>query len=103
MKVEAARADRSVRDIVDEALGAWLESAEDAEDRESATAALAEGPILGLGDEPRPPTSSKPARSELWRVRVGQLRIIYAIDDEAGLVVVVRVARRSESTHRRVR
>ena len=42
VKVEAARADRSVRDIVDEALGAWLESAEDAEDRESATAALAE-------------------------------------------------------------
>jgi plasmid stability protein len=42
IKVEAARTDRSVRDIVDEALGAWLESAEEREDRESAEAALAE-------------------------------------------------------------
>ena len=42
IKVEAARADRTVRDIVDEALEAWLESAEDAEDRTSAESALAE-------------------------------------------------------------
>lgn len=42
IKVEAARADRSVRDIVDEALDAWLESTEEREDRESAEAALTE-------------------------------------------------------------
>ncbi|MEX1169862.1 MAG: hypothetical protein WEE50_06950 [Chloroflexota bacterium] len=42
IKVEAARTVRSVRDIVDEALGAWLESAEEREDRESAEAALVE-------------------------------------------------------------
>ena len=42
VKVEAARSDRSVRDIVDEALEAWLTTAEDAEDRESAEVALAE-------------------------------------------------------------
>jgi plasmid stability protein len=42
VKVEAARSDRSVRDIVDEALEAWLSSAEEAEDRASADAALAE-------------------------------------------------------------
>lgn len=42
VKVEAARSDRSVRDIVDEALAAWLEAAEDREDRESATDALEE-------------------------------------------------------------
>ena len=41
-KVEAARADRSVREVVEEALEAWLTAAEEAEDRESATAALAE-------------------------------------------------------------
>jgi plasmid stability protein len=41
-KVEAARTDRSVRDIVEEALGAWLAAAEEAEDRESAAAALEE-------------------------------------------------------------
>ncbi len=42
VKVEAARSDRSVREIVDEALEAWLSSAEDKEDRASAEAALAE-------------------------------------------------------------
>jgi predicted transcriptional regulator len=42
VKVEAARSDRSVRDIVDEALGGWLEAAETEEDRASAQAALAE-------------------------------------------------------------
>ena len=42
VKVEAARTDRSVRSIVDEALDRWLEAAETAEDRESATAALDE-------------------------------------------------------------
>jgi plasmid stability protein len=42
VKVEAARSDRSVRDIVDEALEAWLEAAETHEDRASAESALAE-------------------------------------------------------------
>lgn len=42
VKVEAARSDRSVRAIVDEALAAWLDEAETAEDRASAEAALEE-------------------------------------------------------------
>lgn len=42
LKVEAARMDRSVRDVVAEALEAWLARTEEAEDRESAEAALAE-------------------------------------------------------------
>jgi hypothetical protein len=42
VKVEAARSDRSVREIVDEAIAAWLEDAEDAEDRNSAADALEE-------------------------------------------------------------
>lgn len=41
-KVEAARSGRSVREIVEEALVAWLSAAEEAEDRASAGAALAE-------------------------------------------------------------
>jgi mRNA-degrading endonuclease RelE of RelBE toxin-antitoxin system len=40
---------------------------------------------------------------DFWRVRVGELRVVYAIDDAARLVVVLRVVRRSESTYRRVR
>jgi hypothetical protein len=42
IKVEGARTDRSVRELIQEALGAWLERAEDAEDLASATAALEE-------------------------------------------------------------
>lgn len=42
VKVEAARTDRSVREIVEEAMTAWLEAAEEAEDRASAAAALEE-------------------------------------------------------------
>jgi predicted transcriptional regulator len=42
VKVEAARSDRSVREVVDEALEGWLEAAEAREDRASADAALAE-------------------------------------------------------------
>jgi hypothetical protein len=42
VKVEAARADRSVREIVEEALEAWLARAEEDEDRRSAQAALEE-------------------------------------------------------------
>lgn len=42
VKVEAARGDRSVREIVDEALAAWLERLEEAEDAAGAVEALAE-------------------------------------------------------------
>ena len=42
VKVEAARADRSVREVVAEALEGWLAAAEEAEDRASASEALAE-------------------------------------------------------------
>ena len=42
VKVEAARTDRSVRELVDAALAAWLADLEASEDRESAAAALEE-------------------------------------------------------------
>ena len=44
----------------------------------------------------------KLAGTDFWRLRVGDLRVIYLVDDGANLVVVLRVARRSESTYRRV-
>jgi mRNA interferase RelE/StbE len=65
-------------------------------------AARLRGPILALGIEPRPLSAAKLHGSEFWRLRVGDLRIVYMIDDAAWLVVVLRVARRSESTYRRV-
>ena len=42
LKVEAARTDRSVRDVVAEAIAGWLERQEEAEDRASAAEALKE-------------------------------------------------------------
>ena len=42
IRVESARADRPIRAIVEEALEAWLALAEEAEDHDSAAAALAE-------------------------------------------------------------
>jgi hypothetical protein len=42
IKVEAARADRSVKDIVDEALRGWIQAQEDEEDLVAAEAAMAE-------------------------------------------------------------
>jgi mRNA-degrading endonuclease RelE of RelBE toxin-antitoxin system len=44
----------------------------------------------------------KLAGSDFWRLRVGDLRVIYLVDDAASLVVALGVARRSESTYRRV-
>jgi mRNA interferase RelE/StbE len=61
------------------------------------------GPILALALEPRPPGVTKLDGSDFWRIRIGDLRVIYAIDDDERLVVVLRAARRSESTYRRVR
>ena len=61
------------------------------------------GPILALAVDPHPPGITKLAGSDLWRLRVGDLRVIYAVDSAAWTVVVLRVARRSESTYRQVR
>jgi len=65
-------------------------------------AARLRGPILALAIDPRPPGVVKLAATDFWRLRVGDLRIVYLIDDGANLVVALRVVRRSESTYRRV-
>lgn len=65
-------------------------------------AARLRGPILALSIEPLPPGVAKLVASDLWRLRVGDLRVVYLIDDDARLIVVLRIARRSESTYRRV-
>ncbi|MBE9477759.1 MAG: type II toxin-antitoxin system RelE/ParE family toxin, partial [Chloroflexi bacterium] len=38
----------------------------------------------------------------LWRIRVGRYRIVYAIDDESRMIIVVRVAWRSGDTYKRL-
>lgn len=69
----------------------------------SGNAAQLRGPILALASDRRPEGVAKLIGTEFWRLRTGDLRVIFSIDDGATLVVVLRVARRSESTYRRVR
>lgn len=65
-------------------------------------AARLRGPILALAIDPRPLGVSKLSGTDFWRLRVGDLRVIYLIDDATSLVVVLRVARRSESMYRQI-
>ena len=64
-------------------------------------AARLRGPILALGLESRPPGATRLVDNDWWRLRVGDLRLIYAIDDSRRLVIILRAARRNESTYRR--
>ena len=46
---------------------------------------------------PRPPGAVKLAgTNDLWRIRVGDFRVIYTITDETLVVTVARVANRRE-------
>ena len=65
-------------------------------------AARARAPIMALALDPRPSGAARLHGTDFLRVRSGDLRIVYAIDDIAREVVVLRVARRSESTYRRI-
>jgi mRNA interferase RelE/StbE len=51
--------------------------------------------ILALGDNPRPPGSKRIQGTGLHRTRVGNYRVLYRVKDDALLVLVVRVGRRS--------
>ena len=61
------------------------------------------GPLLSLAMDPRPPGTTRLVGSQFWRVRIGDLRLVYAVDDERRRVVVLRIARRGERTYRRLR
>ncbi|MBL0720250.1 type II toxin-antitoxin system RelE/ParE family toxin [Piscinibacter sp. Jin2] len=52
--------------------------------------------IEGLRDEPRGPGCEKLSGAELYRIRQGVYRIVYAIDDMAIVVEVIRVGHRGE-------
>ena len=58
--------------------------------------------IADLSSEPRPQGCKKlRGEAELYRIRVGGYRVIYAIDDDALTVMVVKVADRKEAYRRR--
>ena len=54
------------------------------------------GVIDELGANPRPHGSKKLVGSELWRVRVGDYRIVYRLEDRELVVEVIRIAHRRD-------
>ncbi len=51
--------------------------------------------IRTLGDDPRPTGCEKLTGQDRYRVRQGQYRIIYEVQDDVLVVIVVRVGHRS--------
>lgn len=61
-----------------------------------------EAPILALGENPRPAGVRKlQGEPDVWRNRVGPYRVVYDIHDDRCLVIILKVARRSETTYRK--
>jgi len=52
--------------------------------------------IDSLSAEPRPHGATKLAGQDDYRVRVGDYRVVYAVDDEKRIVIVAKVAHRRE-------
>jgi len=52
--------------------------------------------IRSLADDPRPPGCEKLSGQERYRVRQGVYRIVYAIDEDILVVLVVKVGHRRD-------
>jgi len=57
--------------------------------------------VGGLVEEPRPQGARKIKGAEkAYRIRVGNYRVVYEVYDNNNLVLILQVARRSETTYR---
>lgn len=52
--------------------------------------------------DPLPPGARRVVGTPYRRIRVGEMRVVYSLEEADRTVVVVRVARRGESTYRRL-
>jgi mRNA interferase RelE/StbE len=52
--------------------------------------------IQNLAQTPRPRGMEKVKTTGLWRIRQGDYRVIYSIDDKHSLITVVRIGHRRE-------
>ena len=52
--------------------------------------------VLRLGDNPRPSGSSKLTGREGWKIRVGNYRVIYEINDQTKKVIVLHIGHRRD-------
>ena len=56
--------------------------------------------ILSLASNPRPHAAKKLTEKEGYRIRSGNYRILYTIDDKAKIVVVYRIKIKGKSTYK---
>jgi mRNA interferase RelE/StbE len=64
---------------------------------DSATLKRIDAAILALADNPRPAGCVKlSGQKHLWRIRIGDYRVIYEIQDRQLIVLVISVAYRRE-------
>jgi mRNA interferase RelE/StbE len=52
--------------------------------------------LRALSENPRPPGCKKLRDSSYWRIRVGDYRAVYEINDASRTVTVMRIAHRGE-------
>jgi mRNA interferase RelE/StbE len=52
--------------------------------------------IMALGDDPRPPGCQKLSGDEKYRIRQGTYRILYTVEDDGVVVVVVKIGHRRD-------
>ena len=52
--------------------------------------------IMSLAENPRPATARKLVNREEWRLRVGNYRILYLIDDAQQTITITAIAHRRE-------
>jgi mRNA interferase RelE/StbE len=52
--------------------------------------------IAALAEDPRPPGCTKLSGREAYRVRQGEYRIVYTVEDDALVVEVVKVGHRRD-------
>ncbi len=52
--------------------------------------------VYSLADNPRPRGCKKLTNRQAWRIRIGNYRVIYEIDDENITVLVLRIRHRRD-------
>jgi mRNA interferase RelE/StbE len=52
--------------------------------------------VQALSEQPRPHGCVKLSHSESWRIRIGDYRVIYDIDDRSQQIVVLHIGHRRE-------
>jgi mRNA interferase RelE/StbE len=52
--------------------------------------------VQALSSNPRPPGCEKLSGEEKYRIRQGNYRVLYSIEDEAIIVIIVKIAHRRD-------